>query len=110
VTKIELDGDPEILDINGKEATVQMTFKTSVDISLSYDDSSTGSYDSEDTRMVFMDHVNETVSREEDLVVEVQVSFDGVDPDAFEVDDVNLVDPSGDQRVSTSKWEGYPWK
>jgi len=40
----------------------------------------------------------------------VQVNFDGVDPDEFEIDDVELVEPTGDQSVSTSKSAGYPWK
>ena len=42
VTSIELEGEPEILDISGKEATVQMTFKASIDLSLSYDDRGRG--------------------------------------------------------------------
>jgi hypothetical protein len=44
------------------------------------------------------------------FVVEVQVRFEGIDPDEFEVDDVNLVEPVGDQRVSTSKWDDVFWK
>jgi hypothetical protein len=44
------------------------------------------------------------------IIVEVQVNFDGVDPDEFEIDDVELVEPTGDQSVSTSKSAGYPWK
>ena len=60
--------------------------------------------------MLFMKHVNETVEREEDFVIEIQVTFSGVDPEAFEIMDVELVEPSGEQHISTSKWEGYPWK
>jgi hypothetical protein len=87
-----------------------MAFKASVDVHLSYDDSSTGTYDSEEKRMLFMERVNEIVEREEDVVVEVRATIDGLDPDAFDVVDVDLVEPSGDQGIRTSKWEGFPWK
>jgi hypothetical protein len=94
VTDIELDGDPEILDVGVKEATVQMPFEAHFDANLSYDDSSTGMWDSEDKQMLFMEHRNVTVKKRDDLTVEVHVRFDGLDPKKFEIDRVDLVEPS----------------
>jgi hypothetical protein len=110
VTDIQLDGEPEILEVSGKEATVQMTFETHFDAHLSYDDSSTGVWDSEDGVMMFMDHKEETVKRKDDLVVEVRVTFEGMDPQEFEIDEIDLVEPSRGYGINTADMEGYPWK
>lgn len=110
VTDIELYGEPELVEIDGNEVTVEVRFTAQYDADLSYEDSSTGVYDSEDKRMMFMDHVNETVQDSELLSMTVKATFDGTDEDQFEIDDIELTDPSSGFGVSTSRMAGYPWK
>jgi hypothetical protein len=103
VTDINLDEEPDILEIDDSTATAHMTFKAQYDADLSYDDSTTGIYDSEDKQMLFMDHVTKTVSDEIDLVVQVEVAFDGLKPRKFQVVPVDLVEPSRGFGIPTSE-------
>jgi hypothetical protein len=106
VTDIKLDEEPDILEID-KTATAHMIFKAQYDAELSYDDSTTGVYDSEEKQMLFMDHVTKTVSDEIDLVVQVEVAFDGLKPRAFRVVSVDLVEPSQGFGIPTSGSDDY---
>lgn len=110
VTSIELDGDPEILDISGDESTAQLRFNVTFDAHLSYDDSETGMWDSEEGEMIGMEHVDETVQGEDHLVVEVRAILEGLDPDEFDIDDIDLIEPARGYGIATSRMEGYPWK
>jgi hypothetical protein len=110
VTDIDLDGEPEILEVSGKEATVQMKFAPRFDEHLSYDDSNTGIWDSEDEEMMFMDHKEETVQRTDELLVDVRVTFEGTDPGKFRIENVDLVEPARGYGITTPELEGYPWK
>ena len=110
VESVKVDGEPELLDVSQHQGIVEMRFQVSFLAHLSYDDSDTGTYDHEDKRMVFMKHVNETQKKTEELVVEIQVGFDGIDPADFSIDKVQLTFPDESYSFSTSKWDGYPWK
>jgi PIN domain len=107
VTDIKLDEEPDILEIDESTATAHMIFKAQYDAELSYDDSTTGIYDSEEKQMLFMDHVTKTVSDEFDLVVQVEVTFDGLKPRAFQVVSVDLVEPSRGFGIPTSGSNDY---
>jgi hypothetical protein len=107
VTSIKLDEEPDILEMNDKAASVHMTFKAEYDADLSYDDSTTGTYDHEEGRQLFMKHVNETVSDETDLVVQVEVEFDGLKPKEFRVLSIDLVEPSRGFGIRTSRTDDY---
>ncbi|MGE0361134.1 MAG: PIN domain-containing protein [Vicinamibacterales bacterium] len=107
VTSIALDEEPEILDVERTSATVQLTFRAEYSADLSYDDSSTGIYDSEDDRQLFMDHVNETVTGDTYLVAQVYVRLDGMKPQSFQVQNIDLVDPVRGFGISTSKAADY---
>jgi hypothetical protein len=95
---------------DGQLAVAEMSFTVHFTADLSYDDSTTGIYDGEDDRMLFVDRRYETVQRMAHLKVEVQVGFQGIDPDSFEVIDVILKRPSSAVFLKTAEAHGYPWK
>lgn len=110
VKKMELSGEPEILELGEDQADVQMTFDTDFVAHLSYSDSDTGMWDSEEKQMIFMETKEESVDRNEDFVVQVRVRFEGIVSEAFAVEGVDLVEPNDSYLLSTSKNDGYPWK
>ncbi len=110
VQSLELEGQPEIIEADENSATIEVRFKGKFDASLSYDDSSTGMYDSETRSMMFMEHKHEILEKEEEFVVEVKVKFEVFDPDKFEIEKASLERPDFGYSVSTSRWDGYPWK
>lgn len=110
VTRLEIDGKPEIVEIAGTEATVELQMTAHYEAELSYEDSDTGIWDSEEGEKLFMEEVNETVEGEHDLVVSVHATFDGVDSDVFEISHTELTDPPSGFGIATSKNAGYPWK
>jgi hypothetical protein len=110
VANITATGDPEIIQVTSGEAIVQMTFRVTYNAHLSYTDSSTGVWDSEDGRMMFMEHREEDVEREEEVVVEVRVVFMGTDPEAFGIEDVDLTEPADGFAIKTEDAEDWPYK
>ncbi len=85
--------EPEIIDLDKKTATVRLPVKIYFVADLTYDDSATGVYDSEDQRTYYLEQRNVKVRRKRDGEVEVRVLMDGTDPDAFEIEDVELTEP-----------------
>ena len=108
VQSLELDGQPEIIEADDDSAMVEVHFKGKFDAHLSYNDSSTGMYDSETKSMLFMEHKHETVDKEEEFIIEVKVKFEVFDPDSFKIEETSLVQPDDGYSVSTSRWEGFP--
>jgi hypothetical protein len=104
---VTLFGEPEIVDIGTKEANAQMVFEIEYDGDISWEDSSTGVYDNEEGRMMFMEERSTTVHKTHEAFVDVHLTFNGLDPDEFDVDEVDLVDPTGSIgiRVPSSHWE-----
>ena len=101
VTKVDLNGDPDIIDIAGKKASVQMTFTVDYVADL---DSSTGLRESKNGGALFREHVEERTSGEEELVVHVDITFVGTTPEAFTVTDIDLIEPTRGRRFRTSKY------
>ena len=110
VRSLELEGEPEILEADEDSATVEVRFQGKFDAHLSFDDSSSGVYDSETKSTMFMERRRETQELEEEFVVEVKVKFEVFDPDKFEIEEVTLEHPDESYSVSTSRWASYPWK
>jgi hypothetical protein len=110
VQSLELEGEPEILEADEDSATVEVHFQGKFDAHLSYDDSSSGVYDSETKSQMFMERRRETQELEEEFVVEVKVKFKIFDPDSFEIEEVALQHPDESYSVPTSRWAGFPWK
>lgn len=92
-THVKLKGEPEIIDIAKGSALAEMTFEARFNAYLSFEDSDTGVWDGEDKQLLFMDQVNETHPRRDDLVVNVTMTIDGVDADEFAIEDVVLIEP-----------------
>ena len=107
VTHTELADEPEIMDITGKEATVQMVFDAQYNAHLSYEDSTTGMWDSEDKVLRFMENRSVTVKGTHDLVIQVQVKFDGMNARKFQVESIDLVEPSDGFGISTPNAQDY---
>jgi hypothetical protein len=94
INRVTLSGEPEIIDIGTKEANAQMVFDIEYDAYLSWDDSTTGVYDSEEGVMMFMETRESTVGKTSEVVVDVHITFSGVNPEEFEISEVELVEPT----------------
>ena len=103
VQSLELDGQPEIIDVDEDSAMVEVHFKGNFEAQLSYNDSSTGIYDNETKSMMFMEHKHETLDMEEEFIIEVKVHFTIFDPDSFTIEETSLVQPDEGYSVSTSR-------
>lgn len=55
--------------------------------------------------MMFMNHKEDTLDKEEEFVVEVKVKFETFDEEASEIEEINLIEPDDSYSVSTSNWE-----
>jgi hypothetical protein len=107
VTNTTLTDEPEIVDIGVKEANAQMVFEADYNAYVSYEDSTSGVYDSEEGRMMFMETRNVTARKTHELVVDLHINFSGFDPDEFDVDEVILVEPASGIRIRVPErdWE-----
>ena len=93
VRRLNLEGQPEIIEVTGNTAVVEVHFRGVFAAHLSYLDSSSGMYDSETQSVVFMDAKDETLDMEDDFVVQVTVIFEAGDPDSFTIEETSLVQP-----------------
>jgi len=91
ITKLTPTQEPEIIEIDKEEALLQLNFDATYSADLSYNDSATASYD--EGTLVYVEHRKEEVERDQELVVEVRVAYEQVDPDSFEIIDISLSDP-----------------
>ena len=103
VTDIELSQEPDLIDINGNDVIAELQFTVDYAAELSYEDSDTGTWDSEDKQQIFMDYVNEIVHDTEELVVTVQATVSGTDPEELEIQSIELTDPTSGFGIPTSK-------
>jgi hypothetical protein len=98
VQKAKLD-EVEILEVGEKEATVQVRYHLEYEADVSYDDPDMMSYDSETGQTFSWGTKEDTVYRQAYALADVQVSFEGLDPDWFEIDDVTVTEPSDSMGV-----------
>ena len=94
VTAMEVWEDPRLIYVGEPKVIAELRFKTEYTAHLSYDDSSTGTYDREEGQRVFMEHVTEDVSKSIELVATVTATFRSTDEDAFKILSVDLVEPA----------------
>ena len=59
---------------------------------------------------MYVEHRDESVERQQELEVEVRVSFDRKDLDAVELLDITLTAPSKGFGIETEHNFGWPWK
>lgn len=98
ITKLTPANEPEILTIEKETATLEWRIAADYEADLSYDDSATASYDEGD--LVYVEHRNEEVERDVELVVEIEVSYEPMDAGRFEIQAISLTEP---QTASASK-------
>ena len=104
VYSLELEGQPEIIEVGDDSAMVEVHFMGEFAAHLSYDDSSTGMYDNETKSMIFMERKHKILDKEEEFIIEVKVEFEVFDPDSFKIAETSLVQPDDGYSVSTSNW------
>ena len=77
--------DVEIISLDPDKAEVELTVSMTFRAELSYKEPSTGAWDSEDKVLVFQDEVEKTVTQDIEGTIGVEVGFESLDPQAFEV-------------------------
>ena len=82
---IDYVDDIEIISLSPDGAIVEMPATLTFTAEISYYEPGTGSYDSEDGIVMFQDTVEEKVTRTTDRSIGVEITFEGLDPDSFEV-------------------------
>jgi hypothetical protein len=100
----------EILETTNEHADLEIEATIKFDAQLSYVDQDNSIWDSEDKTFIITEYAKETVKREESVRVEISVSFEGLDPDSFEIEAVSFADPIGSILVQSSVDEGWPYK
>jgi hypothetical protein len=108
--RLKLRDTPEIIEIKDGEALLQLNFEAEYRADLSYNDSSNAIYDSEEKRLVYFDTRHEHVDREIDLVVEVRVSYEQMEPASFEIIGVSVTEPADGFGVETENSHDWPYK
>lgn len=108
VTSPTAADEPEIIEINTEDAKLQLSIASDYKGHLSYNDSATASYD--EGTLVYVEHRNEEVEREAELMVEIEVSFEKMDPDSFDIIGISLISPSDGFGIETESNQDWPYK
>jgi hypothetical protein len=106
-----IQNDPEIIEIQKDEASLVVMFDATYSAHLSYDDPATASYDEGD--LVYIQHREEDVfDREQQLTVEVKVTFDDMDPHSFKITEIDLIEPGDSYAIETEAdyHDEWPYK
>jgi hypothetical protein len=103
-------GEIEILQTTDDHADLEIEATITFDAELSYVDQDNSIWDSEDKTFIFTEYAKETVERERSVQVEISVSFEGLDPDSFNIDDVSIANSKEPILVQSSASEGWPYK
>lgn len=108
VTRLNPINEAEIIEIVAEKATLQLNIAIDYSAHLSYNDSATASYD--EGTLIYVDHKEEDVERDEELTVEIEVFFENMDPSSFEIVDVSITSPSDGFGIKTSFDGDWPYK
>jgi hypothetical protein len=108
VTSLTPADEPEIIEIGTEDATLQLFIAIDYKADLSYDDSATASYD--EGTLIYVEHRDEEVEREEELTVEIEVSFEKMDPTSFDIMGISLIKPSDGFGIETRDNHDWPYK
>jgi hypothetical protein len=103
-------GEVEILETTNEHADLEIEATINFNADLSYVDQDNSIWDSEDKTFIITEYAKETVKREESVRVEISVSFEGLDPDSFEIGERSFADPVRSILVQSSVDEGWPYK
>ncbi len=87
-------GDLELVEMDKGSATFVTRVDVEFEADIKYGDDNMAFHDNEDGATLFMEYITETVTRrQEDAELEVQVSFDGLDPTRFEILEIDFAAP-----------------
>ena len=100
--------EPEILQIDKEEALVQISIAAQYKAYLSYNDLDTASYD--EGTLIYAEHRNETVEREQELTVQIEAQYEHMEPDTFEIIGVSLTSPRDSFGIQTQDAGEWPYK
>jgi PIN domain len=100
--------EPEVIEIGKEDATLQLSIDADYKADLSYDDSATASYD--DGTLIYVEHRDEEVEREQELTVQIELSFEQMDPASFEIVYISLIEPSKGFGIETQNNHDWPYK
>ena len=106
-----MQDDPEIIEIQKNEASLVVTLDATYSAHLSYDDPATASYDEGD--LVYVQHREEhVVDREQQLTVEIKVTFDDMDTHSFKITEIDLIEPGDSFAIETDEdyHDEWPYK
>ena len=106
VTDIVPIGDPEIIEINEEEASMQYTFDVNYTAYLSYKDNVIYS----EGTLAYYEERKEEVQRTHKVSVEVDVQFEHTDPAKFQIVTVSLIGGSDGFGIKTEFNQDWPWK
>lgn len=108
VTSLQPANEVEIIEIVGEKATLQLNVAIDYTAHLSYDDSATASYD--EGALIYVEHKEEDVERDEELTVEIEAFFENMDPASFEIISTTVTSPSDGFGIKTALDDGWPYK
>ena len=110
VTEVDIEDMAfEVVEISDGCATVFVAAQIYYEADLHYGDVDNAAWDGEDKQYIYIDHVKETVQRDAPFDVEITVSFEGLNPDSFDVESVSVDAPSTIE-VETDRDAGWPYK
>lgn len=108
ISKLTPANEPEILTIDKETATLEWRIAADYTADLSYDDSATAVYSEGD--LMYVEHRDEEVERDVELVVEIEVSYEPMNPESFEILDITLTDPADGFGIETQSNYDWPYK
>ncbi|HEY2471373.1 MAG TPA: PIN domain-containing protein [Terracidiphilus sp.] len=108
ITELTPADEPEILTIDKGSATLQWSLAADYKADLSYDDSATAVYSEGD--LMYVEHRDEEVERDVELGVEIEVAYEQMDPESFEILGVSLIDPRKGFGIKTQNNHDWPYK
>ena len=100
--------EPQIIEIDLESATLHLDMTAEYSAHLSYIDSGSSNYS--EGELVFADRKEEDVKREHELTMEIFVTYERMDPDTFEIENIRLIDPSDGFGIQTEIDHDWPNK
>jgi hypothetical protein len=108
ITKLTSAEEPEVLTIDKGTATLRWSKNADYKADLSYDDSATAVYSEGD--LMYVEHRDEEVKRDVELVVEIEVSYEPMNADSFKIISTSLTEPSDGFGIETQDNYDLPSK
>lgn len=108
VTEIVSAPEPQIIEIGRESATLNLDMTVSYTAHLSYIDSGSSIYS--EGELVFADQKEEDVRREQDVTVEILVTYNQMDLDTFEIENVIVIEPREGFGIKTEDDNDWPYK